>query len=147
PALTFSRDGSLLVSGGDRVAAVWDVKAGKLLRSFSTLAGINSVALSSEGILAAATDARDESVRLWSLKTGEPLSWVGMPGQETTFVAITSNGRQLVTTGSSAPLNTWDVDTQGFFAASGEQTARGSVFACSDDGRLLISASRFNEDA
>jgi WD40 repeat protein len=72
-AITMSRDGSTLISGGsDKTIKVWNLASGKLQR---TLTGYKSfstcLALSPDGKTLLSSSWDKETVKVWNFETGE----------------------------------------------------------------------------
>jgi len=69
--LTFSSDGTLLVSGSDDYTAkLWDVQASGVIKTFSHTCGVWSVSISAD-CATIASGSIDSTIQLWNIKTGE----------------------------------------------------------------------------
>jgi WD40 repeat protein len=80
--LAFNRDGRHLATGGsDGAVRVWDVKDGKqLLVLYGHTDSVYSVAFSGDGRLASA--GRDQTVRIWDLRTAFEAAGLRQPGED-----------------------------------------------------------------
>lgn len=108
-ALAVSRDGSVLVSGGD-AARVWETATGKLLRKLPGTQSIIAVAVSPDGKLAAGMD-QEGNARLWSLATGRLLHLLPNGPKSCPGIVFTTDSRTLVTASSTGKVVAWNVAT------------------------------------
>ncbi len=142
-SLAFSRDGAMLVSGGnDQTVRVWDVR--RRQAAGEPLAGhrnrVASVAVSSDGTVASA-GSWDKTIRLWDLRTMKELApaLVGRAA-EVASVAFSPDGKTLASGGDESVVF-WDVahHQQRGPALRAHAEAVTSV-AFNPDGTLLASA-------
>ncbi|MGI5208113.1 WD40 repeat domain-containing serine/threonine protein kinase [Spirillospora sp. CA-108201] len=109
-ALAFSPDGRTL-AGPDRL---WDTATGGVLADVSGAGGVNAVVFSRDGrrVIAGMDgfQGRDEpgSVRVWDVRTRSPIAHVADQGRKTSSLALTPDGRTLVTAGGGATIRLWD---------------------------------------
>jgi WD40 repeat protein/uncharacterized protein YraI len=117
-AVAFSPDGTKLASvssGTDPTVRLWDVAS---QTQINTLSGhsenLSSVAFSPDGSLIAsgAGGIEDNTVRLWSVQTGESLRTLYADGPVLSL-AFSQDGRFLATGGSPASLTLWAVTVPG----------------------------------
>ncbi|HEY6072276.1 MAG TPA: WD40 repeat domain-containing protein, partial [Anaerolineales bacterium] len=143
-ALAFNNDSTrLLVGGANGLAQIWNVPDTSTRQNLITEGGadILSVAFSANGLRAAAGN-REGSVYVWN--EGVPLfaSFQAHEGPVSSL-ALDSDGRQLVTSGSADRfINLWDLGAgaQKRFTISGHRDSVNAV-AFTQDGKRLISAS------
>jgi len=139
-AAAFSPDGSLIVTGDNAgVIRTWNGDTGELIRVVDDIQGTTtSVCFSPAGDrIVAGFGVPENGVRLWKTEGGE-LRWKGPHGGPVRSVAISSNGR-VVISGSND-------DTARFWAAESGQPLgrelvhRGEVFTASfsPDGQLAV---------
>ena len=70
-ALTFSVDGTLLVSGSDdKTIKLWDIQTGGVIKTFNYIASVTSVSISADNTTIA-TGSKDNAVCLWNIETGD----------------------------------------------------------------------------
>jgi WD40 repeat protein len=162
-AISFSRDGRRLLSGGhDQTVRLWDVASGKELRRLEGHKDrVNSVAFSSDGRRGVSGGGNynspravaDSSVRVWDLESGKELRRF-YEGEDAAVmhVAISPDGRRAISIGSfsidspSDPtIRVWDVETGRLlrrFTADSPSGLAG-IFAhlvISPDGRYALTA-------
>ena len=140
-AMTVSRDGQFLVTGGLAGAFLWDVQAAKVIRKFATDGPpVSCVALSADG-KRLVTDTLGwygwSAVTLWDMDTGQKLRTFERitNGVNLVSVACSPDGSQVAAGGSDGTTRVWDVATGGL-----RFTLAGSLVEFSPDGRLLVVA-------
>ena len=143
--VAFSRDGTLLASGGDgiynRAVVLRDLATREVI---GTLEGhtreVNSLAFSQDGILASGSD--DGAVKLWDVATREEIGTLEGHTREVNSLAFSRDG--ILASGSrDATVKLWDVTTTESIATLRGHTDEVTSVAFSRDG-ILASGS---EDA
>jgi len=129
-AVAFSPDNRWLASGGkDNVIKIWDLANGNVLRTlYGHASNINALAVSPDGKLLASgsgdiNDERDlgaftqggvvggtedNTVRIWSVETGQQLQVLRGHELPVAAVAFSNDGRSLTSVGGDA-IKVWDV--------------------------------------
>jgi WD40 repeat protein/uncharacterized caspase-like protein len=129
-AVAFSPDNRWLASGGkDNVIKIWDLANGNILRTlYGHTSNVNALAVSADGKLLASgsgdiNDERDlgtftqggviggsadNTVRIWSVQTGQQLQILRGHELPVAAVAFSSDGRSLTSVGGDA-VKVWDV--------------------------------------
>jgi WD40 repeat protein/tRNA A-37 threonylcarbamoyl transferase component Bud32 len=95
----------------ERLAELWDVAGGTLLRTFAGhTQQVNRTQLSPDGTLLV-TSSRDGTSRLWSIETGRELR--RLRGDEGWMLdaAFSPDGKRLATAGQDQTARIWDVDS------------------------------------
>jgi WD40 repeat protein len=111
-ALAFLADGKTLVSGSrDRTARIWDLATGRSTRMLPHGGGVEPLSVSADGALLATGSVVPEwgTVRVWNLKTGEPLhTW---PAESTILRGLTlgADGSSAIALYGNGSLRRWDV--------------------------------------
>ncbi|MFE9102917.1 WD40 repeat domain-containing serine/threonine protein kinase [Actinomadura geliboluensis] len=109
-ALAFSPDGRVLAGPG----RLWDAATGDVLGDLSGAEGVNDVVFSRDGrrVMAGMDgfQGRTEpgSVRVWDARTRTLVAHTADQGKRTSSLAITPDGRTLVTAGGGAAIRLWD---------------------------------------
>ena len=134
--IAFSKDGKLLISGGqDQRARVWSVETGReLLKLEGHQASVSAVALTPDGKYAV-TGGLDANLVLWNLATREPMRQFDADRAEITSVAVSPDGK-LVAAGNGERAIVWDIATAKRVRAV-KLLPRVNDVAFSPDGRRL----------
>jgi WD40 repeat protein len=111
--MEFTSDSNALCVGVGDDIYVYDVRRQKLLHQLKGHENtVHKLAISpSDQILA--TTSHDLTVRLWSLKTGQPLAVLVGHTSIPNNVTFTLDGRLIATSDHSGIVKLWDVDTAG----------------------------------
>jgi WD40 repeat protein len=140
--LAFSRDGKVLIGGGNfRPIRLWDVATGKELRRLTVEPA--GAALSPDGTMLAFGGVKDTLIRLWVVATDREVRQMQGMQRDVRALVFSPDGKLLVSGGATAgreePIRLWDV-------ASGKElwrrSAKGGESNClafSPDGKLLAS--------
>jgi WD40 repeat protein/DNA-binding SARP family transcriptional activator len=138
--LRFSSDGTLLGVAGDKRAAVWDVRTGKLVQLLSVGSGVgegsNAVAFTPDSRMVAIADS--DAVRLYDLRTGHRVIEMAGPGGTPQDLDFSPDGKLLASATLGGDLDLWAAS--GDFLASlpnGSSGAYDSTVRFSPDGKLL----------
>ena len=129
-AVAFSPDNRWLASGGkDNVIKIWDLANGNVLRTlYGHTSNVNALAVSPDGKLLASGSgdindkrdlgaftqggvvggAEDNTVRIWSVQTGQQLQVLRGHELPVAAVAFSNDGRSLTSVGGDA-VKVWDV--------------------------------------
>jgi len=110
-ALAISADGQTLVSGGtDKAIKVWDLKTGKLKKTFQSDSGsIHAVAIAPDGKTVVSGSA-DHMVRLWDLTRDQPPRMLAGHPEDVNWVGITPDSKTVIS-GSYGAIKQWDLVT------------------------------------
>jgi WD40 repeat protein len=152
--LALSGDGKWLATGsdrdGDETARLWDLTAGKQVRTFKHAKAVEAVVLSHDG-RRLATDTIDE-VHVWDTTTGKKIHPVSAYAQAT-GLGLTPDGRLLVTPGILKEKDRPTMVVRVTDLADGKplHELRGhdrypNVIALSRDGKHLVTTSHHDHD-
>src|SRR2546426_509955 len=146
-ALTFSRDGHTLASGGaDGTVKLWEVETGKELRSLAGLVGllldqVSAVAFSPDGRGLASTSG-DGTIRIWEAATAQVRHMLKGHGRVVACAAFGPDGRSLTTGVLDGMVKQWDVATgqqqKSFKIEFDVEGTSIDFIACSRDGNRLF---------
>src|SRR5215469_5037802 len=141
-ALAFGPTGEWLASGtDDKMARLWDVSKGTVIRTMRGHGGIiTSLAVSPDG-RTLATGSSDKTIKLWDTSNGKEERTLAGHNEGITSVAFSPDGRSLASASEDRTIRLWD-------SSSGEQlrvleghSGKVNAIAFSPDRRLLASAS------
>jgi WD40 repeat protein/uncharacterized caspase-like protein len=152
-AAALSRDGRLLVSGGDDpIAIIWDVAGGKVLRRLvGHVNPVKAVAFSPDArfVLTGSGTSyedffggrmkREKTLRLWDVATGKEMDRLFVSATAINFVQFSNDGRLVLTLSERGAARLWNVATGRMIAHLSERGA-GPVGAAtfSPDGRFVL---------
>ncbi len=137
-ALTFSRDGNLVLSGAGNVLKLWEVRTGRLVRTFIGHAKrVRSVAFAPNQKQAlSASD--DGTLKLWNVETGALLRTFEVSEESGAAIAFSKDGSRIIS-GSGAALRLWDVNSDKPLHAAYDNTTSVHAVAFSADGMRYLS--------
>jgi len=111
-AVAFSPDGRLLATPGrDRLVNLWDVRTGRLVRTFEHNVGtaVLSLEFSPDGSVLAISGG-DSFASLWDVATGAQIGPRLTAGGRGTMVDFSPDGRRLLEVHANGEGAVWDVD-------------------------------------
>jgi WD40 repeat protein/serine/threonine protein kinase len=135
----FSADGRrIVVTGGQRVARLWDADTGELRSRTRQRTHVHSQAWLSPDRSSAVSSRVDLPPQVWDLLTGEPVTppLRHLPGA--VRAAFSPQGDRVVTTGWDGTVRVWDLATGAVVAGP---LGHGTLFTSasfSPDGRLVV---------
>lgn len=151
-AMGFSRDGSMLVSGGDSVR-VHDVESGEMLHEARISGLTRAVAFSpaEKDVFVSAGD--DAVVRFWRLKWNRPFRTLKEHKAAVLGLAFSPDGKHLATAAAGTEngkwargeLRLWDTESGEIVRKEDFRGAGASCVAFSRDGKLLAFSKSSNE--
>ena len=108
-SVAFSQDGKTVASSSKESVRLWRTKGEEDLRSIVTHTAILDVAFSPDGKTLASGN-EDNTVRLWDLKTGKPLTTLIGHEDKVSNVAFSPDGKTLASVGDDT-VRLWNVRT------------------------------------
>ncbi len=163
-ALDSSRDGKILVTGGDDgMVRLWDAATGgKKLSIPAHLDAVRAVAFSPDGKWVASAGGprdnmnqdpefesnADRSVRLWDVETGKLVRFLEPPETFVRSMRFSPDGRSLLGEDDGGTTSRWAVPTGKVlrrFSPPNASRYRPSPLAFSPDGRMLVASADHHE--
>lgn len=141
-ALVFSPDGKTLASTGyDRLIKLWDVAAGKEVRTLKDHSDTAyGLAFSPDGKLLASA-AADRAVKIWDVATGKRLYSLGDATDWLYALAWSPDGKHVAAAGVDKSIRIWEADADGGKLVHSVFAHEGPVvrLAYAADGKTLYS--------
>jgi len=141
-SVAISPDGRYALSGSkDNTLKLWDIKAGKLVRTFKGHTNeVLSVAISPDGKYAL-SGSLDNTLKLWDIETGKLVRTFKGHTDYVCSVAFSPDGRYALSGSYDKTINLWDIETGKLVRTfEGHRDTVYSV-AFSPDGRYALSGS------
>lgn len=140
-SVAFSPDGQMLVSGSsDSSVKLWDIRVGRLVRSFEGhRARVNSVAFSPDNKTVASA-SNDKTIKLWDALTGRLLRTLEGHTGNINSIAFSPDGRRLASGSADSWVNLWDSNSGRLIRQLEGVSSNALSVAFSPDGSLLAAA-------
>jgi WD40 repeat protein/uncharacterized caspase-like protein len=139
-SVTFSRDGTVLASGGIESKSNFDMAA-MTNQSATQKRGKNQPQPSNDDFLKQLKVETTGQLVLWNPATGQQLGAIKGHGKAITNVAFSRDAKLIASAGTDNTIKIWDVATQHELKTLTGHTAGIESMDFSPDGRLLASAS------
>jgi WD40 repeat protein len=128
-----------LTGGGDHTLRLWDVTAGREIRTFSGHTNwVTSVTFSPDGHYAL-SGSWDSTLKLWEVNTGREIRTFRGHSNFVNSVAFSPDGRYALSGSGDQTLKLWDVTTGGKIRTFNGASALVKSVAFSPDGRYALS--------
>ena len=139
-SVSFSSDGSILVSGGDDgTIKLWDVNTGQLKTTLRLGSSVHSVSFSPDGSILA-SGGNDNTVKLWDMNTGQ-LKATLRHESSVRSVSFSPDGSILASGSDDNTVQLWDVNTGQLKTTLKGHASSVSSVSFSPDGSILASGS------
>jgi WD40 repeat protein len=153
-SLAITPDGKKIVSGSaDKRIRVWDVETGKEIKTLEGhMDGVSTVAITPDG--KKIVSARDDIIRVWDLESGNEITEVQVPTPiydnlpafidpppASAVVAITPDGKKIVSGSADKRIRVWDVETGKEIKTLEGHMDGVSTVAITPDGKKIVSGS------
>jgi len=139
-SVTFSRDGSVLASGGIETKSNYDMAA-MMGQATNQKKGKNQPQPNADDFLKNLKVETTGQLVLWNPATGQQLGIIKGHGKAITKVAFSRDAKLIASAGTDNTIKIWDVATQRELKTFTGHTAGIESMDFSPDGRLLASAS------
>ncbi len=132
--LRVSRDGRRVVTGGDdHKSIVWEISSATPLRTFR---GGSAVGIDGQGRRVAAIV--DERAVVWDVDSGREVFSVASDFGSSRDIALSTDGRRLLTTGRNNAITLWDIDAAREIRRFHGHTSPANSVALSPDDRSAV---------
>lgn len=139
-SVAFSPDGKWLAAGRqaneDKTLKIWDVTAGKETASLPDESAAITFSPDSQLLISASY----KSVQIWDVNTHKMNRSLDGHSQMVTSVAISPNGKQVVSGGTDRTVKLWDIVTGQLLHTFTGHTASINSVAFSPNGKWIVSA-------
>lgn len=146
-SVAFSPDGKILASGGANkyktpegqatTIYLWNPNTGELMGKLTGHSKrVDSLAFSPDGNVLA-SHSYDKTIKLWNLKSRQPIYSINTESDCCTTVAITPNGENLISTGTDC-IKIWSLPTGELLRTLSKDLDYVRSFAISPDGETLV---------
>jgi len=153
-ALAISPDGWSFISGGPSRAVLRDIESGQVLQVFNVgwnrrtddpplptpVNTVTALAFSPDGSRLLIVDA-DQTVQLWDVNTGQPLTTVEGPTNDVSAVAFSADGATVARGSSDGTVRLWEVASGRAVATLTAHTNAVSSISLARDGSTVLTAS------
>ncbi len=139
--LTFSPDGTRLVSAGGNNICVWDPATGKAIHNFEAhTKPVRAIRVSPDGKLLASC-ADDDLIRVWDMAAGSKVREIEAEQDGVNDVAFSASGQTLASAGDDHTIKLWEPVSGLHVKSLWTHLDRVLCLDFSPDGKLLASGS------
>ena len=140
-SVALSLNGRLALTGAGWHATLWDAVRGESLHSYLVGVGVAAVAMSPYGRHVVTADLVGNDAILWDTQTGTDIQTFKGHGQRIISVALSVNGKRVVTGSLDKTAILWSTDTGKPLQTFKKHTEGISSVALSVDGKQLLTGS------
>lgn len=142
-ALSMTPDGRLALSGDQGGwLQVWDVAAGRRVRSLGRLAhAVRAASITGDGLLAISASERSRTLQVWDVRNGRPVRTLDGHTMPVEAVCLSADGRIAVSAGWDRTIRVWEVASGGCLQVLAGHSGRVTSISLTPDGRMAVSGS------
>ena len=143
-SVELSSDGKYALSSSESVK-LWDIKSGKLLKTFTGHLGVVNSAVFSPNSKYILSGGDDGNIKLWDVKTGKELKTLKSDGSAISSVGFHPNGKYIFSSDTSGFIHLWNISTEKIFRTLDlvEVMTRFKSVAFSPNGEYIVAGNLF----
>ncbi|MDO8728066.1 MAG: DUF4062 domain-containing protein [Candidatus Methanoperedens sp.] len=138
-ALVITSDGCCAITGSYEEIKVWDLESGEILRTLNQEGNVKAMAITPDCSRVIAVSSN--KIKVWDLETGDCLKTLEGHTNFVNAVAITPDGRFVITGSDDKTIKIWDLAMGTCLRTMEGNESRVEVVAVTPDGHFAISGS------
>ena len=147
-SVAFNQDGTILASGSnDKTVRLWNIQTGEcsiLQGHTNNITFVSFHPLDEKLITASTENNTDNTVKLWNIQNGECLQTFNIPINWLLAIALSHDGKTLVTGSDGNTVKFWDMSNGTLVKTLPDYNSSVWTVALSKDGKTLVTGSEDN---